>query len=747
MGAAPENRWWADEAKRPEVFDVDPETGFTRRFFDVDDLAAVRMEKEEVFHLAHDKVLALLAEGVLDGLRVDHPDGLADPAGYLQRLHDAGAERVWVEKILHPGEQLPDWPVSGTVGYEFLNDVLGLYVDPGAERSFLELWAELTGDDRAFAAVALEAQLQQAEGTFQREVDWLVRLSGGRFEAHDIARSLSRLPVYRTYVEPWSGRVSDADREHIAAAEMPEDLARVLLLEEGRDELDEFVTRFQQTSPPVTAKGIEDTTFYRWMPMVALNEVGGDPSRFGLSVDAFHEENLTRAKRFGEGLLVTQTHDTKRSGDLRARIAALTTMPGAWEELVRAKVSAEAEPTPAEQLFALQIAVGLGGEITRERLDGYLEKALREGKTTSNWIEPDEAHERAVQEWAWGMVSDPDVLALAERAQAEGERAALGHTLLKLTTPGVPDVYQGDELWMLALVDPDNRRPVDWAARREALDAVKAGAAPTRETAKLHLLHRGLALRARREDAFGPHGAYTPLEAGPGVCAFTRGIGEVLVVAPVRDWDDRGARRARGPARPLALRARRRAGRARRDGVSRLAARRALRRGAARTRVSERCQAPFTQQARRVADREAADGAARGLPAGVALRPARGVEAQAGHDHERVAGVRVDRHPLAGAGLAEGHERPRGHRGLDEAGRRERVGDRARAVVGRVGEGALRAARLRRARRRRRRASGRPGCRRGSWPAPSAAPSAGPSRGRPRRPSRCPPRVSRRCRP
>ncbi len=540
MGAAPENRWWADEERRADVFDLDPETGFTRRFFDIDDLVAVRMEREDVFHLVHDKVLALLREGIIDGLRVDHPDGLAEPAGYLARLRDAGASRVWVEKILHPGEELPDWPVSGTVGYEFLNDVCGLYVDPAGEHPLLALWAEVTGDDRAFGAVALEAQLEQAETTFRREVDWLVRLSGGRFEAHDIARALARLPVYRTYVEPWSGKVTAEDREHVAAAEMPADLAGVLLLEEFRGELDEFVTRFQQTSPPVTAKGVEDTAFYRYMPMVALNEVGGDPGRFGFSVAEFHAANAVRAKRFGEGLLVTQTHDTKRSGDLRARIAALTTMPQAWEALVRAKLAPDVVVTPAEQLFVLQIVVGLGGEITRERLDGYLEKALREGKTTSNWIQPDEAHERAVQEWAWGLVPDPDVLALAARAREEGERAALGQTLLKLTAPGVPDVYQGDELRMLALVDPDNRRPVDWGARRAALDAVLAGEAPTRETAKLHLIHRALALRARQADAFGPSGAYTPLDAGPGVCAFTRGIAEVLVLAPVRGWEEAG---------------------------------------------------------------------------------------------------------------------------------------------------------------------------------------------------------------
>ncbi len=532
MGAAEENPSWPD----PEVFDVDPETGFTRRFFDVDDLAAVRMEKDEVFHLTHDKVLALLGEGVLDGLRVDHPDGLADPAGYLERLRDAGADRVWVEKILHAGEELPDWPVSGTVGYEFLNDALGLYVDPAGERPFLELWAELTGDDRTFAAVALEAQMEQATTTFTREIAWLERLAGGRFAAEELAGALAKLPVYRTYVEPWSGKVTAADREHVAEALMPDDLAAVLLLDASRGELDEFVTRFQQTSPPVTAKGIEDTTFYRYMPMVALNEVGGDPSRFGLPVADFHAACLERARRFAEGLLVTQTHDTKRSGDLRARVAALTTMPEAWEQLVRAKVSRDATPSPAEQLFVLQIVVGLGGEITRERLDGYLEKALREGKTTSNWLEPDEAHELAVQEWAWGLCEDPDVLALAERARVEGERAALGQTLLKLTAPGVPDVYQGDELWMLALVDPDNRRPVDWTKRREALDAVLAGKEPTPETVKLHLIHAALQLRARRHDAFA--GAYTPVEAGPGVVAFTRGIAEVLVLAPVRSYED-----------------------------------------------------------------------------------------------------------------------------------------------------------------------------------------------------------------
>ncbi|CAA9473620.1 MAG: GH13_26 / GH13 [uncultured Solirubrobacteraceae bacterium] len=532
MGAADENRWWADEERRGEVFDIDSETGFARRFFDIDDLVALRMEREDVFRFSHEKVLGLVEEGLVDGLRVDHPDGLADPAGYLRRLHDAGARHVWVEKILHPGEPLRDWPVEGTVGYEFLNDAAALYVDRGGERALSALWAELTGDDRAFEAVALEAQLEQAETVFHREIAWLERLAGGRFDAHLIAEALARLPVYRTYVEPWSGLVDDEDRRRVGEARLPAELARVLLLEDGRGELDEFVTRFQQTSPPVTAKGTEDTAFYRYLRMVALNEVGGDPGRFGLSVADFHAACAGRAARTPLGLLVTQTHDTKRSGDARARIGALAGMAEEWEAFVREQVDPGGGIPAAEQLLVLQTLVGVG-EISRERLDGYLEKALREGKTTSNWIEPDEAHERAVQEWAWARRSDPAVQAFVAQVAEEGERAALGQLLLKLTTPGIPDVYQGDELWDLSLVDPDNRRPVDWSARREALAAVKAGAAPTRETLKLHLIHRALELRGRRPEAFGREGAYRPLEAGEEVCAFVRGS-EVLVVAPLR---------------------------------------------------------------------------------------------------------------------------------------------------------------------------------------------------------------------
>ena len=522
MGTGDENPWWPD----PDVFDIDPETGFHRRFFDVDDLGAVRMERPEVFDLVHAKALELVADGVLDGLRVDHPDGLADPAGYLQRLRDAGAGHVWVEKILHPGEPLRDWACDGTVGYEFLNDVQGLFVDPAAEAPLTELYAELTGERRSFDEVALEAQLEQARGTFQREIDWLERLGPDDVSDAELADALARLPVYRTYVESWSGRVDELDRRYLES--VPEPLRRVLLLEEGRGRFDEFVTRFQQTSPPVTAKGIEDTAFYRYNRLLALNEVGGDPGRFGVSIEDFHAANLERAERFPNNLLITTTHDTKRTADVRARIGALSEMPDEWAAFAREVLTRWEPPDANDGYLVLQTLIGVHPIEPLERLDGYFEKALREGKRRSNWIDPDEDHERAVQQYARALLANPEFRALfdalCERVTEAGRRSALGQLLLKLTVPGIPDVYGGDELEFRALVDPDNRRPVDWESRRRAL---REGG-----DAKFELIRKVLELRARRPEVFA--GDYGPVEAGEGVVAFTRGDGVVWVAVAVR---------------------------------------------------------------------------------------------------------------------------------------------------------------------------------------------------------------------
>jgi (1->4)-alpha-D-glucan 1-alpha-D-glucosylmutase len=533
MGTGEENRWWPD----PDVFDIDPESGWYRRFFDIDDLAAVRVERREVFDLLHGKVLELVRDGVIDGVRVDHPDGLADPAGYLRRLRSEGVQRVWVEKILAVGEHLRDWPVAGTVGYEFLVDVGALFVDPAGEAPLTELWRSVSGDPRPFEEVMLAAQLEMASGTFAREVDRLRALLG--FDA-PIAAALARLPLYRTYVEPWSGVVAAEDREAVAAAGIPDALARVLLLEHRGH--DEFVTRFQQTSPPVTAKGVEDTAFYRYGRLLALNEVGGEPARFGLSVAEFHAGNAERARRFPHNLLVTSTHDTKRSADARARIGALASLPDEWSDGVRRwldltrDLDTDGAPDGGERLMLFQNLVA-AWPIDAERLEGYVEKSLREAKVHTSWAQPDETYEAAVRRYATGLLSHEPFLRdfepFVERVARVAERQALGQVLLKLTVPGVPDVYGGDELWFLSLVDPDNRRPVDWASRRRALDDLRAGAQPTRETVKLWLIWRALGLRARRPSAFD--GAYTPVHADEGTVAFERGDSEVLVAVRVRE--------------------------------------------------------------------------------------------------------------------------------------------------------------------------------------------------------------------
>jgi (1->4)-alpha-D-glucan 1-alpha-D-glucosylmutase len=533
MAVDPANRFWTDPRLRRQFFDIDETTGRHRRFFDIDHLAGVRQEDPEVFAATHELALRLVREGVVDGLRVDHPDGLADPAGYLRRLRESGAGHVWVEKILDPGEKLRDWPVNGTVGYEFLNDVAALFVDPAGEAPLTDLWVEVSGDDRRFGEHAFEAKLEQARTAFASEVDRLRREAPRGLTG--LERALASLPVYRTYVEPWSGRVEDADREAVAAAGLPASLARVLTLEE--DGWGSFVTRFQQTTPTVMAKGVEDTAFYRYVRLLALNDVGGDPSRFSIPVERFHAGNLERAERFPWNLLATQTHDTKRSGDVRARIGAMAGMPERWAELVRRWLAGSrvltsgGAPDRVEQYLIFQ-TLAAAWPIEPERLEAYVEKALREAKRNTNWIEPNAAHEEAVKRFCRALYSHRefrrDFDGFAVELAAAGDRAALGQLLLKLTAPGVPDIYQGDELLSLSLVDPDNRRPVDWDARRAALAEVVAGAAEPR---KLWLIWRALALRARRPSAF--RGGYEPLEAGPDAVAYVRG-GEVIAAARLR---------------------------------------------------------------------------------------------------------------------------------------------------------------------------------------------------------------------
>jgi (1->4)-alpha-D-glucan 1-alpha-D-glucosylmutase len=525
MAAVDENEFWRDLSLRQMFFDIDLHTGFHRRFFDVGELGGLKQEEWEVFWATHAKVIELVRSNVVDGVRVDHPDGLANPREYFQRLHDAGVEHVWAEKIVEPGEELRDWPIEGTTGYEFLNDVMAVCVNRDAEEAFTALYEEVTGDTRRFEDIVSLSKLEVAVNIFEPELRRLHQ----EVEVENLPLALASFHVYRTYIEPWAGVVADEDKEEIGRSNVSEELRRILFLQEPGHE--DFVVRFQQTTGPVMAKGVEDTAFYRYFRLSALNEVGGNPGRFGMTIDEFHEANEQRASRFPLHLLTTYTHDTKRAPDVRARIVALTWLAVEW----RAKVEEwrrELGPLddPREELLVLQTVVG-AAPIERERLDGYLEKALREGKVNTNWLSPNAEHESRVNEWAARAVElvarDP----FLQRVRAVGRRIALAQLLLKLTAPGVADIYRGDELEDLSLVDPDNRRPVDWEERRGALQELKAGAPPDGRTAKLYVTWKTLGLRADHAQAFA--GSYDRVDLGEGICAFIRG-GEVLVAAAVR---------------------------------------------------------------------------------------------------------------------------------------------------------------------------------------------------------------------
>jgi (1->4)-alpha-D-glucan 1-alpha-D-glucosylmutase len=540
------NPFWSDPRRRETFFDVDRATGHHRRFFDIDDLAGVRQEDPEVFETTHALVLRLVRDGLVDALRIDHPDGLADPAQYFARLREGGAQIVWIEKILESSENLRDWPVTGTVGYEFLNDVCALFVDPAAEPTFTALWRELSGDERDFAAVAAEAKLEQAAQTFTPEVERLAALAEVDGGADALARAVASFRVYRTYVRPEAGEVADADRAALAeAAEMPDEVAQMLRLERAAPA--EFVTRFQQTTPPVVAKGVEDTAFYRYARLLALCDVGGDPGRFGIGTERFHEANAERARRFPEAMLTTMTHDTKRSADVRARMAALTWVPELWEERVRDFLQRSepqrrgGAPDDLERYFLLQTLVG-AWPIELDRVRDYMEKALREAKRNTNWVDQNAEWEQAVMDFVAAVYEDAAVRreldAFTRELAFAADCVTLRTAALKLTSPGVPDIYQGDELPLFALVDPDNRRPVDWQWNETMLGRLAGGAQPEPSIRKLWLTTRLLGLRIRRPAAFS--GAYSPVPAGETTVAFLRGD-EVLVAVATRSGPPDGA--------------------------------------------------------------------------------------------------------------------------------------------------------------------------------------------------------------
>jgi (1->4)-alpha-D-glucan 1-alpha-D-glucosylmutase len=556
------------------------EEGQYRRFFDINDLVGIRVEDHAVFAASHRLILRWLREGVIDGLRVDHIDGLRDPRAYLRRLEEAGSG-VWalVEKILAPGEELPsDWPVAGTTGYEWLNVVGGLFVKKQGAVSLQASFALFTGSDQSWEDLAHDCKLEILDGSLStdltRAVECLARVCETHRRQSDhtrrelrecLAEVIACFPVYRTYVVPGSAP-SDADIAVVRRAVLEAGLRRadldgellaflrdVLLLQlpAGPTEV-EMAMRFQQLSGPVMAKSVEDTAFYRYGPLLCLNEVGGEPASLGTSLEAFHASCHTAQARHPSGLLATSTHDTKRSEDVRARLAVLSEMADEWAEISRhwhelnRRHRTADLPDPATEWMLYQTLVG-AWPITTERVLGFLEKAAREAKLHTSWDQPNPIYEGALMHFATSTLRSrkfiSELSALVERIKVPGRSNSLALKLLTLTAPGVPDLYQGSELWDLSLVDPDNRRPVDYELRRrllkEAADidiAAQWAGGDEIGLTKLAVVRRALDLRARHGSAFsaGTKGAYEPVVAlGPAaghVVAFSRGGGAVTVV-------------------------------------------------------------------------------------------------------------------------------------------------------------------------------------------------------------------------
>ncbi len=555
-----------------------------RRFFNIETLVGLRVEDERVFADTHRLILDLVAEGAVDGLRVDHVDGLRDPAGYLRRLAEAsGGAYVVVEKILEEGEQLPaTWPVAGTSGYDFLNRVDNLFVDTANEADMSECYRRVVGEgpdgeETSYDQVVRSAKLQIMRQELAAEVERITALLAGVCEDHrrhrdhtrrelrDALRELTAaFPVYRTYVQP-RAEVTGTDRAHVEQAvaqagrcrpdidtELLGFLGELLVLDHpGRAET-ELAVRFQQLSSPVMAKGVEDTAFYRYHRLVSLNEVGGDPGTFGRPVERFHADTADAGQRWPEAMLALSTHDTKRSADVRARIHLLSEIPGAWEAAVSRWAQANERhrrdgwPDRNAEYLLYQSLVG-AWPLDADRAGRFMEKAAKEAKVHTSWVDPVPDYDEALQAFVRAMLDDAGFVVdlegfLAEHRLVERGRAtSLAQTALLLTCPGVPDLYQGTELWDHSLVDPDNRRPVDYALRRRLLDELGA-APPERALAqadaggpKLWLIRHVLADRRRRPAAYGPGAAYEPLATTGArrdhAVAFTRG-GELAVVVP-----------------------------------------------------------------------------------------------------------------------------------------------------------------------------------------------------------------------
>ncbi len=614
-----------DQAYRLAYWRVASEEINFRRFFDINELAAIRMEDPEVFRQSHALIFRLLKEGAVTGLRIDHVDGLNDPGIYLRHLQTWAQNElrprasamtdsrrplyVVVEKILGTDEELPEgWPVFGTTGYDFLNILNGLFVDTASARAMDDIYTRFIHDRISLEDLAYDAKKLIMRSTMASEINalghQLNRLSERDRWSRDftlysltlaIREIIACFPVYRTYVTERTEVVLERDRAYIRRAVAKAkrknptlsglvfDFVRDLLLnpaEEAerlvREEVLRFIMKFQQVTSPVTAKGIEDTAFYIYNRLVSLNEVGGEPDHFGLTLAAFHKHMRERQARWPHALSATSTHDTKRSEDVRARINVLSEMPKEWKARVsrwaklnkkwKSDVEGRVAPTSNEEYLLYQTLIGAWpfGTLDDEqhgtfvgRIQGYMAKALKEAKVNTSWVNPDQAYEDAVQSFVDRVLgrspANPfleDFASFQHLVAEYGMYNALSQVLIKILAPGVPDFYQGTEGWDLSLVDPDNRRPVDYAGQAKTLEHLLKEAERTDAARlkfaqelldsrqdgriKFYVTMTGLRYRAAHVPLF-QEGDYVPLEATGAkkdrLCSFARISGDLAVVA------------------------------------------------------------------------------------------------------------------------------------------------------------------------------------------------------------------------
>jgi (1->4)-alpha-D-glucan 1-alpha-D-glucosylmutase len=582
-----------------------------RRFFDVNDLAAVRQENEAVFTQTHEFVLQLLREERVDGLRIDHPDGLYNPLQYFLRLQSgagggAGQKRVYVvvEKILSGNEQVPEgWPIDGTTGYAFANLVNGLFIDTQAEGHLTDTYHSFIGKELDFKALVYECKKLVMDRSLNSELNVLanhlsrIALADRHtcdFTVKSLREALTEIvacfPVYRTYVT--ERQVSPADFKYItqavecaktkstAADSSVYDFIREVLVTqqaEGHPQFYQnsvvhFAMRFQQYSSAVMAKGFEDTSLYRYHRLTSLNDVGGDPLRFGVSVEEFHSEMEHRARSWPHAMLTTSTHDSKRSEDVRARINVLSEVPDVWRKHVsrwqelNSKFKREGTPSANDEYLLYQTLVGTWpaagnsdkvGESYIDRISEYMLKAIREAKENTSWSNTNESYESGVKQFVEAVLGDKasvaEIGSFSLKVLRSGMLNSLAQTLIKLTAPGVPDIYQGNDIWRFDLVDPDNRQPVDYAARQNTLQNVRTSQElagdqlkaylrelldnPEDGRVKLYTIWKALGLRRSQPELF-TKADYTALHADgqlrAHIVAYTRAFGDsrAIVVVP-----------------------------------------------------------------------------------------------------------------------------------------------------------------------------------------------------------------------